>query len=230
MWGAVLEQLAKEYGVCLGFLVYNGNYGQFQKPLNAWDHLRLSTLERWKPQLTLYFDFWAGDFPEAGPYWYYPAYDFEYALGLLAARSERVMVFADVPTLPVAQRPSNDGLKRYVYRRFQETGGFGFLVNMREDAAYKARRLATQQNIKRARAVRPPCRLAGRHQKASRIATGRICVWPCWPQFGSHGARQEIHIPYAHPGPCDPTWGPRHRTCRCMAGESHMALSLTTRA
>ena len=86
----------------------------------------------------------AGDI--AAPWWY-PNYDFDYALGLLTARAPRVVLFGDIPTLPITKQPSNNLFKVFVQQQKAATGSLAFLNTLQEDPQYRARRLAVEATL-----------------------------------------------------------------------------------
>ena len=48
--------------------------------------------------------------------------------------------FGDIPTLPISPQPSNDLFKNTVYRHYRHGHSFDFLMQIREEPAYAARR------------------------------------------------------------------------------------------
>jgi hypothetical protein len=147
MYGPLLEELALEYDVSVGFLCIDGDHGRFQDPLSAWDSTRLDYLQLWNANLTIFVDFWAGDVRSP---WWYPSYDFVRTIGLLERHSPKVVILGGVPTLPIEKQPSNNLFKNYVYRRYQNEGNFQFLGLLQEDPAYRLRRLQIEAEIQKA--------------------------------------------------------------------------------
>jgi peptidoglycan/LPS O-acetylase OafA/YrhL len=153
MYGPLVERLAGEYAAAVGFLCKDGDNGRFGRDA-GWDATRLAHLEAWAPGLGLvaWIDFWAGDM--AAPWWF-DGYDFAASFKALLARSPRLLVLGDVPTLPIAKAPSGSGFKNYVWHRFERDGSFAFVEALREDPGYRARRLAQEAAIAAAAAHWP---------------------------------------------------------------------------
>ena len=147
MYGPLIEKLALDFEVRVGFICADGNYGMFKYPQSSWDEMRLARLRLWKPNQTIWFDHWAGDL---GPPWWYPDYDFNYAFGLIASNTaRRVLIFGDVPALPIAKTPSNTLVKSFVYNTYQANGNFDFINKISPDGDYEPRRIAIENNVQK---------------------------------------------------------------------------------
>lgn len=114
-------------------------------------------------------DFWAGDTNSGAqdPWWYDPLpgtsgsyqqsyLSFEDELKLLRTWARNVVVVGDVPTLPIKKQASGTIFKNYVYRRHKETGNLDFMLTLKEDPRYRARRLMVESAIRKA-TLKVPC-------------------------------------------------------------------------
>jgi len=127
MYGSTFERLANEYEKKVGYMCANGQTGAFGKPgaLTSWDETRLSTLQKWQPEIVLWFEWWTS------------GYDFNYDVKLLLARAQKVIIFGDVPSIPFPPLEPSDGLtKQAVLKRGQKEGSFAFMNNLGENDDY----------------------------------------------------------------------------------------------
>ena len=95
MYGGLIASLAVEYGTRIGVLCKDGaKWGRIDSPTTSWDKIRLGYLEKWRPELVVWIDAWAGNGKFEN---YFGHYDFGYAYGLLLKSAKRVLMLGDVP-------------------------------------------------------------------------------------------------------------------------------------
>ena len=98
--------------------------------------------------MVVVLEFWAGDMN--APWWFSTETDFIHTAAVLLNATDnaeaRIVFFGDVPTLPIEKLPSNNLLKNYVYQR-GKLEGFEFMQHLREDPAYRVRRLGVEAAI-----------------------------------------------------------------------------------
>ena len=92
-----------------------------------------------------------------------------------------MIVLGDVPTLPISRDSSATAMKMYSYLMYEQEGNFDFLVSLREDAKYRARRHRVEAKLQAATARVPCSKFVEVSPYFERANTGQLqLVTPFW--------------------------------------------------
>ena len=178
-YGPIVEHIAEEFGVWVGFMCIDGDHARFSTPLSEWDRLRLATMDEWNTEMVVMADFWGGYYPKlVGAPWLYADYDWDNTLQLLTGHAERVLVLGDVPTIPI--QPGNDEVLLAATRWYQDHHNFDLLFDFYEEPSYKQRRLSVENAVTAAALNFPSARLAAVTPYFVNATTDKLQVLNPW--------------------------------------------------
>jgi len=142
MYSESLKRLAHEYKKPILHMCKVATSGAFYGNLLDWDKTRLSYLDKWRPEMIVWIEWWRADWLKF--------IDFDVTLNLLLNRTQKIILLGDVPTNPIPpMKATSNGLtKAWVLKEGKKEGSFSFLNNLSE-SYMKSDRLALEEKLRR---------------------------------------------------------------------------------